>query len=211
MSDMVPYAKNAYERLQGHEIEKFSICEWHFNRRIHERLGQNSTEAQLIMRMKWAREFSQLKWLMDSHEIKYGLDSYFQQNYGWNAGVTPPSTWSKVFCAGQIGTSMVGVVVNRKRTLSFCRTTERTERGSFCRKSILTERASFGGHNPMNHMFMRKIFFFVICSYMLSMYRLVQLNSSPEIEVFYMLLERCQTKNRKRSIAQHMKYFNFLS
>ena len=32
-----------------------------------------------------------------------------------------------------------------------------------------------------------------------------------EMEVFYMLFERCHIKNRKRSIKQHIKYINFRS
>ena len=43
------------------------------------------------------------------------------------------------------------------------------------------------------------------------MYRDVQLDLLPEIEVFHMLFEKCRTKNRKRSIKQHMNYFNFRS
>ena len=42
-------------------------------------------------------------------------------------------------------------------------------------------------------------------------YRLVQLDLTWDIEVFYMLFERCHTKNRKRSIKQHIKYFSFRS
>ena len=44
----------------------------------------------------------------------------------------------------------------------------------------------------------------------LSKYREVKLDFTPEIEVFYMLFERCPTKNtRKRYLKQHMRYFNF--
>ena len=43
------------------------------------------------------------------------------------------------------------------------------------------------------------------------MYREVQLDSTPEIEVFHMLSERCPTEDRKRSVKQHIKYFNFRS
>ena len=42
-------------------------------------------------------------------------------------------------------------------------------------------------------------------------YRVVQLDLIPAIEVFHMLFERCHTKNRKRSVKQHIKYFNFRS
>ena len=35
------------------------------------------------------------------------------------------------------------------------------------------------------------------------------MDSTPEIEVFHMLFERCHTKNRKRSTRQHIKYFIF--
>ena len=45
----------------------------------------------------------------------------------------------------------------------------------------------------------------------LLVYRYVQLDFTPEMEVYYMLFERCHTKNSKRSIKQHMKYFNFWS
>ena len=41
-------------------------------------------------------------------------------------------------------------------------------------------------------------------------YRVVQLDFTPEIEVFHMLFERCHSKNRKSSIKQHAEYFNFL-
>ena len=44
-----------------------------------------------------------------------------------------------------------------------------------------------------------------------NVYKEVQLDLTPEIEVFHMLFERCPTKNRKRSIKQHIKYFNFRS
>ena len=33
----------------------------------------------------------------------------------------------------------------------------------------------------------------------------VQQNFTPEMEVFYMIFERCHTKNRKRSLNQHIK------
>ena len=36
-------------------------------------------------------------------------------------------------------------------------------------------------------------------------YREVQLDSTPEIEVFHMLFERCHTKHRKRSIKYHIQ------
>ena len=38
------------------------------------------------------------------------------------------------------------------------------------------------------------------------MYWEVQLDLTPEIEVFHILFERCHTKNRERSIEQHIKY-----
>ena len=38
-------------------------------------------------------------------------------------------------------------------------------------------------------------------------YREVQLDFTPEIEVFYMLFERCHIKNRQISHKQHIKYF----
>ena len=37
----------------------------------------------------------------------------------------------------------------------------------------------------------------------------VQLTFTPEIEVFNMPFERCQSKNRESSIGQHTEYFNF--
>ena len=42
-------------------------------------------------------------------------------------------------------------------------------------------------------------------------YREVQLDSTPEIKVFNTLSERCHIRNRKGSIKQHIKYFNFRS
>ena len=42
-------------------------------------------------------------------------------------------------------------------------------------------------------------------------YREVQLDFTPEMEVFYVLFERCHTKNGKRYLKQHLKYFNFRS
>ena len=42
-------------------------------------------------------------------------------------------------------------------------------------------------------------------------YRVVQLDFTPEMELFHILFERCHTKNRKRSLQQHTKYFNFRS
>ena len=42
-------------------------------------------------------------------------------------------------------------------------------------------------------------------------YRVEQLDLTPEMEVFHMLFERCHTKNRKGSIKQHIQYFNFRS
>ena len=41
--------------------------------------------------------------------------------------------------------------------------------------------------------------------------REVKLGLTPETEAFHMLLERCRTKNRKSSIKQHIKSFNFQS
>ena len=38
-------------------------------------------------------------------------------------------------------------------------------------------------------------------------YREVQLDPTPEIEVFHMLSERSHTKNSKRSIQQHKRYY----
>ena len=54
------------------------------------------------------------------------------------------------------------------------------------------------------------LFLSITCgpSYVCRLYSVVQLDFTPEIEVFYMLLERCHTKSRERSITQHMKYFN---
>ena len=40
-------------------------------------------------------------------------------------------------------------------------------------------------------------------------YRVVQLNFTPEIEVFYMLLERSLSFFSVTSFKQHMKYLNF--
>ena len=42
-------------------------------------------------------------------------------------------------------------------------------------------------------------------------YREVQLDFPSEMEVLFMLFERCHNKNRKRSIKQQIKYFNFRS
>ena len=42
-----------------------------------------------------------------------------------------------------------------------------------------------------------------------SNYREFQLDFTPEMEVLYVLFERCQAKTRKRSIKQHIKYFHF--
>ena len=41
------------------------------------------------------------------------------------------------------------------------------------------------------------------------MFKEVNLDSSPEIEVFYMLFERCCSKNVKGSIKQYTEYFDF--
>ena len=42
-------------------------------------------------------------------------------------------------------------------------------------------------------------------------YREVQLDFTPQMDVFYMLLERWHTKNTNRSLEQYLIYFNFLS
>ena len=41
-----------------------------------------------------------------------------------------------------------------------------------------------------------------------NVYKEVQLDLTPEIEVFHMLFERCPTKNRKSSLKQHIKCLN---
>ena len=41
------------------------------------------------------------------------------------------------------------------------------------------------------------------------MYREVRLDFTPEVEVCYILFERCFSLNRKESIKQHMYFFNF--
>ena len=46
-------------------------------------------------------------------------------------------------------------------------------------------------------------------TFSLGIYREVQQDFTPEIEVFHMLFERFHTKNIKRSLKQHIKYFNF--
>ena len=43
------------------------------------------------------------------------------------------------------------------------------------------------------------------------LYREVQLDFTPEMEVFFMLYERCHIENIKRSFKQHMKCLNFRS
>ena len=43
------------------------------------------------------------------------------------------------------------------------------------------------------------------------MYREAQLGFTSEMEESYMLFERFQAKNRKISLKQHIKYFNFRS
>ena len=48
-------------------------------------------------------------------------------------------------------------------------------------------------------------------TFSLGIYREVQQDFTPEIEVFHMLFERFHTKNIKRSLKQHIKYFNFRS
>ena len=42
-------------------------------------------------------------------------------------------------------------------------------------------------------------------------YREVQLDFTPEMEIFFMLFGRCHTKNQKRSLKRHIKHFNFRS
>ena len=46
-------------------------------------------------------------------------------------------------------------------------------------------------------------------------YRVVQLDFIPEMEILYMLFERCHFKNRKRErerdLKHHIQYFNFRS
>ena len=44
----------------------------------------------------------------------------------------------------------------------------------------------------------------------LSLYREVQLNLTPEIEVFYMMFGRYPSIFSMKSLKQHMEYFNFL-
>ena len=43
----------------------------------------------------------------------------------------------------------------------------------------------------------------------LEVYRVVQLDFTPEIEVFNMLFDKYQIKKRESSIKQHSEYFNF--
>ena len=43
------------------------------------------------------------------------------------------------------------------------------------------------------------------------MYRAVQLDSTPEMEVFYMLFQRYYSEIRKGSIKQHTEYFPLLN
>ena len=47
--------------------------------------------------------------------------------------------------------------------------------------------------------------------HLIQVYSEVQLDSTPEMEVLYMMFDRCHTKDRKRSLAQHLKYFNLRS
>ena len=42
-------------------------------------------------------------------------------------------------------------------------------------------------------------------------YREVKLDLTPEIKVLHRMFVRCHTKNRMRSIKQHINYFNFRS
>ena len=44
----------------------------------------------------------------------------------------------------------------------------------------------------------------------IQVFRVVQLNFTPEIEVFYMLLDRSLTIFSTTSLKQHMEYFTFL-
>ena len=46
---------------------------------------------------------------------------------------------------------------------------------------------------------------------MLALYRAVQVDSTPEIEVLHTMFEICHPKKRKRDLKQHIKYFNFRS
>ena len=48
-------------------------------------------------------------------------------------------------------------------------------------------------------------------SFAYTIYNDVQLDLTSETEVFHMLIGRCHTRNRKRSIKQHLIYFNFRS
>ena len=41
------------------------------------------------------------------------------------------------------------------------------------------------------------------------LYRLVQLNSTPEIEIFHMLFDRSLSIFSMKSLKQHMECFNF--
>ena len=45
--------------------------------------------------------------------------------------------------------------------------------------------------------------------HLIQVYSEVQLDSTPEMEVLYMMFDRCHTKDRKRSLKRHTKYFNF--
>ena len=45
-------------------------------------------------------------------------------------------------------------------------------------------------------------------SYSGQIYKEVQMDFTPEMEILYILFERCPTKNRKTSLKQHIKYFN---
>ena len=44
-----------------------------------------------------------------------------------------------------------------------------------------------------------------------TIYRLVQLNLTPEIQVFHMLFDRSLSQFNMTSLKQHMEYFNFRS
>ena len=43
-----------------------------------------------------------------------------------------------------------------------------------------------------------------------TIYRKVLLEFTPDMEEFCMLCDRCPSKNRKRSLKQHIKYYHFM-
>ena len=47
------------------------------------------------------------------------------------------------------------------------------------------------------------------CNLVLVSYKVVQLNLTPEIEVFYMLFDRSHSISYIIFLKQHMEYFNF--